>query len=173
VAQMQISARIRDAWGTETSTLIYGEMDDTEDLTSVEALAQTVIGALDGCTDGVITEAHITLPIVPTGVKATAGTGARVEQTGLLGFSATGTTKKYSLAIPAVSNAGTVLNVDRIVLSVGSPMNVLTTYLLNPAGNMTFRGDNEKGQALTDLVDAELGFRKRRKQLQRSSFERA
>lgn len=168
---IQISARIRDAWGTEASTLIYGEMDSTEDLTSVESLAQSVLGALDGCTDGVILSARVTLPVVLTGVKTAATAGSRVEQTGLLSFSATGTPRRFTLAIPSVRNDVTVMTADRIILTVGAPINLLVTHLLNPAGNMTFNGDNEHNQTLIALIDASTSFRKKRKQLQRSSFE--
>lgn len=166
---IQISARIRDAWGTETSTLIYGQMDSTEDLSAVDALAQSVLGALDGCTDGQIIGAHVTVPILLTGVKTAATPGSRVEQTGLLGFSATGTTRRFTLAIPSVANG--IMDVDRITLTVGSPANILVTHLLNPVGNMTFNGCNAHNQTLTDLVDASVSTRKKRRQLQRSSFE--
>src|ERR1035437_2714728 len=161
---IQISARIRDAWGTVANTLIYGQMDSTEELTSVEALAQDVLGALDGCTDGVILDARITLPVVLTGVKTAATAGSRVEQTGLLGFSATGSPRRFTLAIPSVRNDVTVMNADRIILTIGAPINLLVTHLLNPAGNMTFDGTNEHNQILIDLHDASVGYRKKRKQ---------
>lgn len=166
---IQISARIRDALGTETSTLVYGQMDSTEDLASVQSLAQSILTALDGCTDGQITDAHVTLPIVLTGMKTAATSISRVEQTGLLGFSATGSPKRFSLAIPAVANG--IMNVDRIILTVGDPANILVTHLLNPAGNMTFNGCNAHNQTLTALVDASVSTRRYRRQLQRSSFE--
>lgn len=169
--QLQISARIQDAWGTETSCLIYGQMGDTEELTSVEALAQSVLVALDGCTDGKIVAAHILLPIVPTGVKGAPTSRSRVEQTGLLNFTASGTSKRWALAIPSVKDD--IMNADRIILLVGEPANVLTTYLLNPAGNLGFNGCNETCQPLTALVDASVSFRKKRRQLGRSSLESA
>jgi len=111
------------------------------------------------------------LPVVLTGVKTAATANSRIEQTGLLGFSATGSPRRYTLAIPSISDDVAVMTADRVILTVDDPINILVTHLLNPAGNMTFNGCNEHNQTLTALIDASTSFRRKRRQLQRSSFE--
>ena len=173
---LQISATIVDRWGTEASTVIYGQMDSTETLTDVIALAEAQILALDHCTDGRIRRASVELPlsVVGTGMKTSpVATGSKVEQTGLLGFSATGTSKRYSFPIPAVSNSVMVFLSDRLNFGIGEPVELFTAGWLNPSGNSTFRGCNEYGQPLSDYIDALVSFRNRRRQLQRSSLEAA
>jgi hypothetical protein len=118
----------------------------------------------------VIKQARVTLfPALPGGVKAAAAAGSRVEQTGVLGFLATGSDKRYSAAIPALSNGATVLNGDRIVLTVTDPIGLLIKILTTVGTVLSWC--NEHYQLIQKFVDALVSYRKKRKQLQRSSFE--
>lgn len=163
-----VSATVVDSWGTEASAPAYALADDTKTLAQVVTEAQAYFVALDGVTDGFIRRTRITIePLLPDGIKTAAiGTGAKVEQTGLLNFSASGTTKRYGLAIPAVSDG--VLTADRLTLGTGA-IDTLTTLLL--AVGTALEWANDHSQQILALVDALVSFRKKRKQLQRSSIE--
>ena len=165
-----VSATIVDSWGTEASAPVYALADDTKTLAAIVAEANSYFVALDGATDGFIRRVRLTIePAVPTGVKTAAvGTGAKVEQTGLLNFSASGTTKRYGFAIPAVSDGALVA--DRLTLGSGA-IDTLTTLLL--AVGTALEWANDHSQQILTLVDALVSFRKKRKQLQRSSLESA
>jgi hypothetical protein len=165
---VEVSASIVDAWGIPASTVMYASADNTKTLADLETEMGSWVTALDNATDGVIKQARVTLfPALPGGVKAAAG--SRVEQTGVLGFLATGSDKRYSAAIPALSNGATVLNGDRIVLTVTDPIGLLIKILTTVGTVLSWC--NEHYQLIQKFVDALVSYRKKRKQLQRSSFE--
>lgn len=167
---VRISATIVDEWGIEASTAFYAQADDSKTVAALGTEVHDFLVALDGTTDGALRRAEIViLPILPTAVKTAAAAGSRVEQTGLLGFSVTGANKRYSAAIPAISNGGTVLSGDRIVLTGADPVGLLIA-ILTTIGTV-LKWCNEHNQEIQNFIDALLSFRKKRKQLQRSSFE--
>jgi len=169
-----VSATIVDAWGIEASTAFYAQADDTQTVAALLVDAGNFYRALDATTDGYIKKVRIELlPVLGTGGitgLATSPSGtSRVEQTGLLGFSATGSTKRYTAAIPALSDGATVLVGDRIVLTAIDPVGVLIGLLT--AAATVLKWCNEHNQQIAAFIDALVAFRKKRKQLQRSSFE--
>jgi hypothetical protein len=165
-----VSATIVDSWGTEAAAAAYALADDTKTLAQVIADADLYFVALDAVTDGFIRRVKLTIePPVPGGVKTAAlGTGAKVEQTGVLNFSATGTSKRYGLAIPAVADS--TLVADRMTLGAGA---MATFIALLVAVGTAIEWANDHSQQIVAFVDALVSFRKKRKQLQRSSFEAA
>lgn len=167
---VRVSATIVDEWGIEASTAFYATADDTQTIAGLDTEVAAWVTALDGASDGVIKQARVTLfPALPGGVKASAVAGSRVSQSGELGFLAAGSSKKYSASIPALSNDGTVLAADRIVLTVGDPVGLLIN-LLTTVGTV-LHWCNEHYQDIQKFVDAFVAIHKKRKQLQRSSFE--
>lgn len=167
---VRVSATIVDEWGIEAATAMYAQADDTQTLAGLDTEVGSWVSAVDAATDGYIKSARITLfPALPGGVKASAAAGSRVEQTGELGFNAAGSTKRYSAAIPALSNGATVLAADRIVLTVSDPIGLLIKILTTVGTVLTWC--NEHYQLITKFIDALVAYRKKRKQLQRSSFE--
>jgi hypothetical protein len=166
---IRVSATIKDEWGIEASTAFFGSADDTQTLALVDTQCTTLLADLDACTGGQITAARVTVFPSLAGLKTAPAAGARVEQTGLLGFSATGTTKRYTASIPALSNGATVLSGDRIVLTGVDPVGVLIA-LLTAVGTIV-RWVSDHNQAILAFIDAIVAFRKKRKQLQRASFE--
>lgn len=167
---VRISATIVDEWGIEASTAFYAQADDTQTIAALGTEIASFLSALDGTTDGYLKGARITiLPALPGGVKTAAATGSRVEQTGLLGFAVTGSSKRASFNVPAVSNGATVLSGDRIVLTGVDPVGVLLA-ILTTVGTV-LKWTNAHNQQITDFIDALVAFHKKRKQLQRSSFE--
>jgi predicted N-acyltransferase len=167
---VRISATIVDEWGIEASTALYATADDSQTLAGLDGEVSAFVTALDNSTDGVIKQARVTVfPVLPTGIKATAAAGSRVEQTGEIGFLATGSAKRYTAAIPALSNGATVLAADRIVLNVVDPIGLLIK-ILTTLGTV-LHWTNEHYQEIQKFLDALVAYRKKRKQLQRSSFE--
>jgi hypothetical protein len=167
-----VSATIVDKWGTEKSVAAYAAAATTATIAQVLADAQAYYTALDAVTDGYIKRVKLSLePVVGTGgitgLKTGAvATGATVEQTGLLNFSASGTTKRWGLDIPAVSDS--VMTSDRLTLTAGA-IPTLVTLLKSVGTALTWCNDHS--QDIVALIDALVSFRKSRKQLQRSSFE--
>jgi hypothetical protein len=167
---VRVSATIADEWGIEASTALYGTADDTQTIAGLDTEVGSLITALDAMSDGVIRQARVTIfPTLPGGIKSTANAGSRVEQTGLLGFNATGSSKRYTAAIPALKNDPTVLAADRIVLTVADPAANLI-FILTTLGTV-LHWCNEHYQQISKFIDALVAFHKKRKQLQRSSFE--
>lgn len=167
---VRISATIVDEWGIEASTAFYANADDTQTLAAMDTEVHNFLVALDGTTDGYIKSSRVTiLPILPTSIKTAAASGSRVEQTGILGFTATGSNKRASFDIPAISNGATVLTGDRIVLTALDPVAVLIG-ILTTVGTV-LRWTNAHSQQIQAFIDALVAFHKKKKQLQRSSFE--
>jgi hypothetical protein len=167
---VRVSATVADEWGIETSTAFYANADDAQTIAGLDTEVGGLITALDAMSDGVVRQARVTIfPTLPGGIKATANSGSRVEQTGLLGFLATGSSKRYTAAVPALKNDVTVLNADRIVLTAADPAANLI-FILTTLGTV-LHWCNEHYQELRQFVDALVAFHRKRKQLQRSSFE--
>jgi hypothetical protein len=173
---VEFSQTVVDEWGIEASTPAYAMIDGAMTVTQLVAQANTLVADLDAATGGQITKQRVTiLPVLPGGIKTGPVAGSRVEQTGLVGFGSVGATvtsatdKRWSYAIPAIANTPTVLSGDRIVLTGADPVGVLIT-LLTTVGTLIIWCNNHQ-QQITAFKDALIAFRKRRKQLQRSSFE--
>ena len=167
---VRVSATIVDEWGIEASAPFYAQALDSQTIAALGVEVGNWATALDAVTAGYIKNIRLTLfPALPGGVKTAAASGSRVEQTGLLGFLPTGTTKRYSAPVPAISNGATVMSGDRIVLTAIDPVGLLIA-LLTTVGTV-LRWCNEHNQQITQFIDAIVAFRKKRKQLQKSSFE--
>jgi len=170
-----VSATVVDSWGTEASAPAYALADSTQTIAEAIAEAQAYVKALDAVTDGYIRKMHVQfVPALPTGLKTGAvATGAKVEQTGVVNFSCTGTSKRYGYAIPAVSDG--VLTADRIDATVfgsaNAGMDALLLILTSVA--TAFAWANEHSQEIAAVRDAIVSFRKKRRQLGRSSLESA
>lgn len=163
---LHFSATIRDGLGTEATSRAYLNLSDTTTLAALVSDLGTWLADLDAVTDGLIRGTRIEItPALPGGLKTATGAtfqASRVEQTAVLNFSATGTSRKEGMEIPAVSNAA--ISAGKLDLT-NAAIAALITLLTN--GNFT----NPYNQVLVALLDAILSFRKKRKQLQRSSFE--
>lgn len=163
-----ISATIVDKDGIEASAPAYAQADDTKTLAALVTEANAYWTALDAVTDGFIRKVRIELvPPLPGGLKGAAvATGAPVEKNALLGFSASGTTKRYSLDIPAVSDS--VESGNRLTLGSGALPTLIA--ILTTVGTV-LKWCNDHNQQIANFVDALIAYRKKRKQQQRSSFE--
>jgi len=161
--RMVFSARLVDANGRSRSCHAYYEIDSGITLdTLITGHLQGFAADLIGVTDAGIARLSVTIEVAGY-VTAPIGT-APIEQTGLFNFNATGSARRWALAVPGLSNG--VLIGDRIDLS-----NVEVAALITDFSGGEFTNDHYQG--LTTLADAFVSFRKDRKQLQRASFERA
>jgi hypothetical protein len=158
---MVFSARLVDGNGRSRATQAYYEIDDSITLGTLLGHLSAWGADIKAVSDATLTQ--VSLSAIDKTFTVTPKTGgAPIEQTGLLNFIATGSTRRWALAIPAFSNSKMVG--DRIDLTNGA----VTTLL----GDMTGGAfTNDHYQAITTFAGALVSFRKKRKQLQRSSFE--
>jgi hypothetical protein len=165
---------IVDGLGTEASNAYYAEVDGAA--TTVADLLSTwgtLAQKVDAVVDGQIIRGEVCVIADPTTVtapilKTTPAAGSRVEQTAVLNFSNTISSKRFGEAVPAVADAN--ISGGKINLTAGQPVPLLVTFLTTASATLAWANSNQ--QTLVALVDAVLSFRKRRRQLSRSSFER-
>lgn len=168
--QGYFTAQVQDGLGTKASAQVYLGVPDTATVAEALIMFGEWIAALDGTTDGAIVASSVVFSPLVTGLKSAADgfyassdfLESRVEQTAVLNMRSAASSRRFGVAIPAVIDAGVVGG--RVDLANGAIAAMVT--LLHD-GTYT----NLYGQALTALVDCILAFRKRRKELGRSSFE--
>lgn len=160
---VRFSARVIDTLNTEASALAYINIVDTTTLATLTTDLNAWLAALDGVTDGVITHSSFSVvPTLDTALKSTLVAGAEVERTGVFNFTGTVSAKRWGMAVPAF--AVSLISSGKIILAT---TNVTTLTALVAATPYT----NATGNFNTTFSDALLSFRKRRKQLSRSSAE--
>lgn len=173
----RVSATLKDETGTTASAPSYGLVDPSQTITQLVNDAQAWAVALDAISDAQMISLHVDIAValpavgVPgTGIKAAPLAGARVEQTGVLNFRPASVLRRYGQIIPAIAEA---------LLGSGDKINLgnaaVTTFmaLLDSGSTATVLAyTNQAQQVLTAFVDSVTSFRKRRRQLSRSSFER-
>lgn len=165
---LHFSATIVDGLGTKASAVAYLSPADTTTLAELITDMGTWASALDLTTDGVITANRIEVtPALTSGLGTISSKGAlytasRVEQTGVINFSNATTAHKSGFAIPALKAAA--ISAGKLLLT---ETDVAALITLLSGGTYT----NEATQVLVGVIDAILAFRKRRKQLSRTSFE--
>lgn len=164
------SASVVDGLGTEASTVAYFNVPEAATLTQLTGALTTWVLDVDAAIDGAILRNHIQItPAVTSGVKAPTGAtfaASRVEQTGVLNFSNSVSPHRFGLAIPSISDS--LITSGKIDLTAGAITTLISLLTAAVAGgNYT----NNAQQNLVALIDALLSFRKRRKQLSKSSFE--
>lgn len=165
---IRFSARLLDELGTEASMVSYLLVDPAQTLTQVNTALATWLTDLDAITGGQITQAHVAIaPALPGGLKAAPVAGARVEQTGVLNLSSPANNKRFGQAVPSIADS--VLHLGKIDLSNAAVQAFIA--LLTGGGVLGGGYTNQFTQLVTGFVDAIISFRKRRRQLQRSSFE--
>lgn len=176
---IRFSATVQDETGTTASAPSYALIDPAQTVTQMLADFATWALALDALTDGQIVKGRIEVAVDLTTAAYTGATpplktapveGGRVEQTGVLNFSPASILRRYGQVIPAI--ADTLLGTgDRIDLT-NAAVGVFRDILKNTGGVTVLGYTNPAEQLLASFVDAVTSFRKRRRQLARSSFER-
>lgn len=169
---VRMEATIVDELGVQAETSVYALIDPAASFTAILAQLNAWLTDLDACTDGQIISAELeVLPALPGGLKSAPVALSRVEQTGVLAFTADGDTHQWATPIPALSNSPTVTSGGRVVTTPGSPAQVLAA-LLAGGGTADLAWTNETSQPLTAATSALISFRHYPHQLEQISYER-
>jgi hypothetical protein len=169
---IRFQAKLRDALNVEGLATAYAQIDPTTTFSDIIGQFASWLADLDALTDGQITGTWISaLPALPDGLKTAPVDTSRVEQVGILNFTATGTSRRWGEAIPALSVGSTVQVGGKIVLAGGNPAAILAGLMTTPTSTLAY--SNEGGQLLASLRDALISFRSYRGQLASATYERA
>lgn len=161
---IRVSATILDALNVQAIATCYAEVDPSDSVTSIIAFYNSWLGYLDAVIDGQIINAAITvLPGLPGGLKSSPVSTSRCMNTGIINFTATGSPNRWGFAIPAISSSGTVQSGGKLIITGGSPINNLYTFLL--ATSTTLEWSNSSAQLLATFCGSSLSTRKYRVQL--------
>jgi len=170
---IRFEATIVDELNIQAETSAYVLVDPTASFADIQTQLNAWLADLDACTDGQIIGSEMeVLSALPSGLKSAAVAGSRVEQTGLLAFSATGDTHQWSEAIPALSNSSAVTSGGKIVITPGSPANTLYS-LLAGGGTAALAWTNATQKALSAFTKALISFRRYRHQMVEATYERS
>jgi hypothetical protein len=119
---------------------------------------------VDTVSDGLITKLRISLLLpLPSGLKSTAGAN-KLEETGLITYTAVGTANRFGQDVPAMSAAD--FTGSQIILSGSPSVAGLTAYSLGANFNCT--PTDRYGNALAAVSRARMTFRKHRRALERA-----
>jgi len=170
--QIRFEATVLDELNVKATANAYVLVDPTASFNTILTQLNTWLADLDACTDGEIIGVEMeVVPALPGGLKSMPVAGSRVEQTGILNFNATGSTHLWAFSIPALSNSSTVLSGGKIVLTSGSPANILLS-LLAGGGTAALAWTNNAQQIISAFANALLSFRNYARQLSRVTYER-
>lgn len=160
------SYTLRDEMGTEASALVYTSYNGAVE--TVNGLTGTWLqygGLLDAASSAQIVGGHVKIPLAADpSWKSAPAAGSRVEQCGVINFSAASSTKRWAAIVPALVD--TAISAGKIITASGVVKDIIDALL---AGFTNGNYDNFLGQGLTDFRDAFVSFRKHRRQLQRST----
>lgn len=156
--EVQYRGELVDGLGVHGDMLSYLSLPDTATLAQTSSALGVWAAAVDGCVDGAFTGVSaVIVPPLPGGLKSATGAtwlDSRMQQTGIIDFSATGTSRRYGQALPSFSNAA--ISGGQFDIS-NAAVQALISLLLNPTGYFT----NAEKQSLEAALDALLSFRKR------------
>src|ERR1700690_1859070 len=170
---IRMEATILDSLNVVGQSSVYALIEPTATFSDIISTLNTWLADLDACTAGQILSAEIeVMPTLPGGLKPDPVTGSRIEQTGLLNFSATGTTHLNGVIVPALSDDPTVIAAGKPVLTTGSPLDTLSG-LLAGGGTASHEWTNAWAQTFVAFVSGLISFRPSNRQLARQTFEEA
>jgi len=157
-----------DELGTRTSVTQPAMVDPTTGTPAALKTAWLGLGAdIDAVSGAQITGGSVAIVYQPAGGwKATPAAGSRVEQTALFNFINATSKYKWGLDVPSFLNSK--ISSGKVNLA-DSAVTALINFILTAFTGGEFA--NTSTFPLTALADALLSFRKRRKQLARTSFE--
>lgn len=165
--QTQFSFTIIDQLGTKATMVIYALADPTKTVANLAADWQTWAGLIDLIVGGQILHGSARLELVPSGSeKSSPASGSRVEQTGVFDMTNASTPRIFGEPLPSLADS--VIVGGQIDLT---DTNVNNFYTALHTATANTEPTNNAFQVLTGLKDAFISFRKRRKQLDRSSLD--
>lgn len=169
-----LSFSVEDQLGTRASIAFPALLDPAMTVTQINAALAAQATALDAILGAAIIGASVAVQMTPAQLAAATAkdvgaAGSRVEQTGVFDLRNATTTRLFGIAVAGLSDA--VITGGAIDISEDGPVDVWLD-LVEAAGSASQpQVTNAAQQAVTTLADAFLSFRKRRKQLTRSSRE--
>lgn len=166
--QILLSYHLVDELNVEAVVNIYATVADTATVAQIDTDYTTLGTAIDLITGAYISKGKWSLIMPNQGVKTGATSGSRVEQTGVFDFRNASTTKLQGIALPALLNS--LLTGGRINESA-TAVSGFSALLSTGTTLVTIVPTNAAFQTLTTRADSFISFRKRRKQLFRSSVE--
>ena len=142
-----ISISLQDFSGKRKSIIYFGDPSLT--VANAQSALDITVPKLDAVIDAKILAAHVTLPLIINGTpKNAAIDGNRVREGALLGYTATGTAKRFGLYVPSWNNAGftgdTVLDTGAYATAIADLLNY----------------DDDQARALVAYLDGQRTFRK-------------
>jgi hypothetical protein len=149
------SATIQDSFGVKKSVDAYLNIVDTTTLAVLAGDMGTWLTALNAITDGEIVGSQVIIrPALPGGLSTGPAAGSYDARTGQITFSASGTTKLWGQAVPAL--AASAISAGKVP-NTGS----MGTYTALMVGGGFTNPDN---QTLAALKKTAIGDRSARKQ---------
>jgi len=166
--QGQFSFSYVDGLGTRASQVIYLQLDSTKTIANLKTDAQAMAALLVGILDVKMLEIQASVVLVPSADQTGKPIStSRVEQTGVFNFLNASNPRRFGEAVPGLSDdvisGGTI--------DLGAPVADFVTAMHTISGTGASQPTTNYYTLLTSLADAFLSFRKRRKQLERSSYE--
>lgn len=162
------SYTVVDELGTKSTVLVPAMVDPTTGTPAALKTAWTALGTdIDAIVGTEITGGRVEVVFVrDAGWKSAPDAGSRVEQTGLFNYGNATTKYKYGVDVPGL--ADDKISAGKIDLADTDIANFVTKLITSFTGGVF---TNTSQYVLAALLDAAITFRKRRKQLSRSSFE--
>jgi len=156
-----------DELGTKSTVLIPAMIDPTTGTPAAIKTEWLALGGLiDAIDDCMITGGRVeTVFVRDAGWKSAPDAGALIEQTALFNF--TNATSKYKYGVDVPGLADDKIVAGKIDLSDTDIANFITELVTSFTGGVF---TNTSQYVLAALADAAITFRKRRKQLSRSSY---
>ena len=169
IVQARGSWTIQDELGTRAVVQVYFLVDDTATVATIDSDFYAWGQVIEQITEGEIVAATLSYYGNLAGLQTPPVTGSRVEATGVFNFTNTFNPRHFGVPIPALISAAIVAG--KIDLT-NSHVTALVNQVTNTNSTFTPADAHFISQFGGVLADAFLSFRKRRKQLLRSSYER-
>lgn len=161
-----LSIRMQDEMGVIAPVILYALLDSTQTLDNIVTDMQAAVTAVNTVSDAAVLTATMKVDVALPGGLNPLVAGARVEQTGLFNFNATGTPHRFGVDIVSFKNSKIAGGkIDLVDAAVAAFILFLHTALT------TAEWVSNHKEVLTGLRDALISFRKRRRATTRVSFE--
>jgi len=167
-SRVRLSYTWRDGFGTEASTIFPMLIDGTNSWGTIATLWDNLYDLLLPLSNAAIVRGKSWSPEVFD--PFTPDAASRVEVGGVFNFGALGSDRRWGAVIPAISP--NILIGDRVDLT-NADVGAFRAFMEDQGGGSINGMTNDYDQFLTVLRDVFISTRKKRKQLQRSSFETA
>jgi hypothetical protein len=167
--EAQFSFTLQDELGTTASMTIYSLLDPTKTIANLVTDWQAWATLITAITGAKILHGTSRVVLTPTADQSSKPVaGSRVEQTAVFDFPNASNPRLFGEALPALLD--TKISGGSINLA-DTDVAAFTTAMHSASGTAASEPTSNQFLVLQALHDAFLSFRKRRKQLTRSSYE--